>query len=101
MTHVLVKFNKDWADEFDVDGFAVMSNNAWLELAPKIAAQKSFYFGTNEGWDSDELCEDETLLDSCIVTEISENEATMITKLFGLTKYPWQSFAYFGVFPTG
>ena len=54
---VLVKFDDNYADEFDVEGFRVMSAQEWNDYVKKIEACKNWpqskYFGTNEGceWD--------------------------------------------------
>ncbi len=48
---VLIKFQKDWADEFDVYGFQVLSDKEWAELQEaidKIKYPLELYFGTNE-----------------------------------------------------
>lgn len=58
----LVTFRKNWADEFDVHGFCICKTS--LEETMKFYKEqvygKSFWFGTNQGWDEDDhspICE--------------------------------------------
>jgi len=47
----LIKFEKDYADEFDVVGYRVMTNTElkqYLLAAEKASYPKEMYFGTNE-----------------------------------------------------
>lgn len=82
---VLVKFNKDWADEFDVSGFKIYNSEAdWLKEAGNLD-EHSFMFGTNEGWDEGEIDD----IDFS-VTEISNEDAAVIRNTLGNT---------FGIFP--
>ena len=59
--YVLVKFQKDWADEFYAEGFALYELNEWNKIAAKFVDNEEYmnpyYFGTNEGWE-DETCEE-------------------------------------------
>lgn len=47
---LLVKFDKNWADEFDVYGFKLMTPEQYAELIDNVD-KLTFSFGTNEGWD--------------------------------------------------
>lgn len=80
MTKYLLVFNTDWADEFDCEKYAIYNN---LEAAEAIVAsyiENGGYFGTNEGWEEDELYE------GCFtITEISEDEAEVLIRLLGHT----------------
>lgn len=84
---VLVKFEKDWADEFDVRGFAVFDKAKWeADLAAFKACKtcNGCWFGTNEGWESGEVMEDkEGWIDSWDVKEITEAEANALAVMFG------------------
>ena len=86
----LVKFQKDWADEFYTFGFCVFADeewNAYQALASDLQTV-SFIFGTNEGWEdwpTDELLSDMR------VEEITHQEAVTIMKFFGSGAY--------GIFP--
>lgn len=58
MDYVLVKFCADWADEMDVEGFAVFEKNDWESQVEKFKNAESyngFWFGTNEGFERDEI----------------------------------------------
>jgi hypothetical protein len=75
---VLVKFSKDWGDEFDVDGFKIFNSEAdWLRTKGDLS-EHSYMFGTNEGWDEGEFDEDDFT-----VEEISKEEAMTIRKVIG------------------
>ena len=90
--HYLVKFDKDWADEFSVYGFAIFEKLKWDNLYDKLKKNKkkkvSFGFGTNEGWDEESIG---GFLDDIKIVPITNEEKTVITKLFGKGDY--------GVFP--
>lgn len=80
----LVRFKKDWADEFDVECFGVYG--ASLEEMKQTIIEdvvgKSRYFGTNEGWESGEI----TINDFKFV-EITEDEAATLRKVFGCSHF--------------
>lgn len=92
MSKVLVIFSKDWADEFNVDGFRVYDSDKLESLKQRINANSSanfeYYFGTNEGWDEEV---GEFFKHSYEFKEISNLEAEVIKKCFGNS---------FGVFPS-
>lgn len=91
--HVLVTFSADWADEFDCNGFTVTTEDYWKQVTEEFKNAEEhtgFYFGTNEGWDSDEMNED--WLDNYKVKKIDKKEAKVIEKRF----LKWGSY---GVFP--
>ena len=96
--NVLVKFRKDWADEFDVHGFAVYDKGRWERDFQRLKESKSwngFHFGTNEGWDhDDELIGD--FIDGYTVIEISDKEVESLRTLF---KKSYNDNIEFGVFP--
>lgn len=83
--YYLVKFSKDWADEFDVYGFAVFKKEEWEDLYKKLKENKnepagSVGFGTNEGW------EDETIgdfIENVEIVPISKEEKVLLKKVFG------------------
>jgi hypothetical protein len=79
----LVKYDGNWADEMDISGFRVFTNEAWneyLEAWGKEEYPYSFYVGTNEEveiYDFEELVRDFT------VKDITDKEAAVIVKFFG------------------
>jgi hypothetical protein len=50
-THVLVKWDTNWADEMDIAGFAIMERKTWNEYKENLRKKKhpfSICIGTNE-----------------------------------------------------
>jgi len=58
---LLVKFSKDWADEFDVNGFKIFNTDEeWNEFFEELTnSEGEYYFGTNEFWDYTEFQHDD------------------------------------------
>jgi len=86
-THVIIMFSDDWADEFDVDGFMVMSKGEYSAnyLAPiaehfKDYGSWEYGFGTNEVLEYENFDEFMKRLD---IIEISEKHAEIINLYFG------------------
>lgn len=81
---ILVKFSKDWADEFDVKGWKVFdTREQWQQHRDQIS-KGEFYFGTNEGWDGSEFA------DSDFDTQqLTDEDAQVLTDIFG---YEWGHF---------
>lgn len=82
MNKVLVKYSEDYADEFQVSGFCVMTREKWenyVKRANEAVWPQCQYFGTNEGvqWDS---AEDH--LDAFNVVDITDGEAAFLEKNF-------------------
>jgi hypothetical protein len=82
----LIKLSSCWADEFDVDGFAVYSNDKyykWLKLVDMVEFPAEWYFGTNEAleWETKEdfMCD-------VHVEDICDDDARAIIDNFG-TEY--------------
>ena len=88
--YYLVKFDKDWADEFSVYGFQIFEKSKWDNLHKKLKKNKnkevSAGFGTNEGWDEEPIG---SFLDDIKVVKITEDEKNTLEKLFG------RDFGYF------
>ena len=83
MSKVLVIFEKDWADEFSVYGFAVYDKDNWKSLLedfekPDVECN-GYHFGTNEGWDSKE----DIIKGYTKVIDITEDEEKVLDKFFG------------------
>ncbi|ASZ74598.1 hypothetical protein KHO57_gp023 [Mycobacterium phage Phabba] len=78
----LITFSRDWADEFNVDGFKVVDTLAEAaDYKSHFEKPRTYYFGTNEGW------EDEVMVDSFTITEISDHEAAVLCKLLGCAEH--------------
>lgn len=91
--YYLVKFYKDWADEFSVYGFNILKQEEWDQLAKELKERKkeqagTWYFGTNEGWDDDTIGDFYDALEPILITE---KEKELFIKLFGREE--------FGIFP--
>lgn len=106
MKKFLVKFSADWADEFRCDGFAVLDEVEATQLKAWASTERTFYFGTNEGWDDEEFINDLTF------TEITEEQAETLMTLFPKLKridstythdgkeYVYTTGGKFGIFPS-
>lgn len=83
---LLVKFDSNYADEFDIGGFIVMSEEDWEKH--NVLVKKKFdeegeievYFGTNESmiWESYE-----SYIGDFYVNKLSDEELKALKKLFG------------------
>ena len=86
MSKVLVTFEKNWADEFDIYGFAVLEKAEWenaIESFKNATKYESYYFGTNEGWDPDQIEEEkDDWIDAWTAKDITDEEAAILLKLF-------------------
>lgn len=86
MSHKLIKFSGNWADEFDLYGFSVMTDAGWNEVlnilknADQSIEIEEVYFGTNEAMDWN--CAADFLQDLEVIS-ISEKEAEILKRLFG------------------
>ncbi len=80
---ILIKFNDNYADEFDVDGFRVYTQEEWDEFkafASSIPWPQAFYFGTNEGI---EYTSAEALFKQYEVIEITDEQGDFLIAQFG------------------
>lgn len=92
MSHLLIKYQADYADEFYIYGFLVERKEVWNKMVEdlykydegvegsNIANNLEYYFGTNEAVRLDYLSQ---ILNDCSFTEITKDEAELITRLFG------------------
>lgn len=84
---VLVKFEKDWADEFDVHGYKIYNSLAdWHKEAGDLS-EHSFMFGTNEGWEEGDFDASDFT-----VTEISNEVAQALRVTLGNS---WGHFPFY------
>ena len=76
----LVIFSKDWSDEFQVESFQIydLSVEQTKQHIKETVVGFSLWFGTNEGWEEDEIC-----LSDFEFKAISEEEASVIEKVIG------------------
>ncbi len=90
----LVKFNADYADEFDVYGFSIMSEEQFAlfdKSLSRLQLPYQFYFGTNEFVLFNTESE---LRDAFSTVDISDEQAQFL--LNNLTRYKGSS--YYGHF---
>lgn len=89
MSKVLIKFSRDWCDEFNCDGFRVVDSQEEADEIKKVWSKpRWFYFGTNEGWEPEHQLGNGypggVLANSMTFTEITDEEAETLIKLFDL-----------------
>ena len=83
----LIKFQADWADEFDVYGFKVVTDIEWeqiQEAIQKIEYPREYGFGTNEQIlfeSSDEF------MRALKVVDVTDDEVEVLQKCF---PKPWK-----------
>jgi hypothetical protein len=90
---VLLKLQADWADEFNVYGFEVISKKDWMKLQEaihEIKYPKEVYFGTNEAIT---LENPDSTLRMFNAKEITPLEAATLYRLFpqygGRCEFGW------------
>lgn len=81
----LVNFRRDWADEFDVYGFALMTTETWNEYSEKLKKTDRICwgFGTNQDFDD---YDGDDFLKSMEVTDVSLETANILREVFKLRK---------------
>jgi hypothetical protein len=92
MADILVNFDSDWSDEFNVDGFKIYDKDAWEELKKRFLKLENFswYFGTNEGFDEETP---KQFLENYDEKDITNEEEAVILKFFPHAKtYGWGNF---------
>jgi hypothetical protein len=85
MDYVLIKFEKDYADEFDVHGIMVLPLEEWekdLELYRKATYPFTKGFGTNEELEFNSFKDVERAFK---VQPVNEQEYEVFKKFFGKT----------------
>lgn len=80
-TFLLVTFDDNYADEFDVMGFRIFTTDQWEKWKSAIPEKNSsIYFGTNECTDYSSR---EEFLETCTVKPITVEYAKVLFDLFG------------------
>ena len=88
MAKILVKFDCNYADEFDMYGYKIMTTEQWEALKAKAKAfweenpgyEVESYFGTNEAFTWESYAE---WLGAYEVQEVSEADLEVLTKILG------------------
>ena len=94
----LVKYEFDYADEFDVYGFQILSDKEWeniQEAIKRTTYPQEYYFGTNEEIIIDSADE---LLRGFKATKITDEEVEVFKKFFGKSYSDSVSFGWDGPF---
>lgn len=74
----LVKFSKDWADEFDAEGFTLLTDEQKSRLETLVEEGNfDYYFGTNEGFDAGDID-----LEDFTFVQLTEGEVKLLQTLF-------------------
>ena len=81
-TFVLVRYNDNYADEFDVDGWRVFNAEEYAEFKTSFPRNFTVGIGTNESIDYSEK-DGPRLFDQLEETPITVDEAKTLYKLFG------------------
>lgn len=104
MNTVLVRFESNYADEFDVSGFAVVEEGAWnkhLEASKdffKVEGEHEIGFGTNENIQFSNFDE---YRDSFQATTLAPNETEVLLKSFELqVQTEFNNIEGYGIFLT-
>ncbi len=79
---LLIKFRDNWADEFDVSGWFVSSEEVWDAFKAQPFEPTEIYFGTNEGIEYESKSD---YLSHFKTTSISDSDAEVLVRLFGAT----------------
>ena len=82
---VLVKMQKDYADEFDVYGFTVLSDKKWKQMQEVfkcIEFPSEYYFGTNEMLTFESVDE---IMQCLKIVDLSLEAEKVLRKLFSPT----------------
>jgi hypothetical protein len=81
----LVKYDSNWADEMDIDGFQLFTDKQWekyqKDFQKRFKKDKSYtyYVGTNEDIEYGDFDE---FMSDFKVSEITDEEAAVLEKLF-------------------
>lgn len=78
MSKVILTMSRDWCDEFTVEEFVVVGSREKAQARIAELVRDGGYFGTNEGFEEDELSEDDFK-----IQDISEEELATVVKFFG------------------
>lgn len=98
--YVLVRFNRDWADEFDTFGFLVCTKEHWESLfsfAQQFEFPREEYFGSNEAHEYENF---EDYMKDLKVHEINEELAYALRGIFTGNNKPTEEIRFEkGIFP--
>lgn len=82
MTYTILKFEDNYADEFDVEGFVVVKSEfakKWWELCKSFQGEISLGFGSNE---YNEYSDGNSFVSNVTSKVITDEEANVLANLF-------------------
>lgn len=82
--YVLIKYDDNWANEFDVNGFFATTLEEWekfINEVSKASYPQEVYFGTNEFIEFETF---EDFYNKLTITKISEKEFNILSKLLAI-----------------
>lgn len=95
---LLVKYSDNYADEFDIEGFAILEENQWYDIQKtvrtKVKFPNEYCFGSNENIEYESA---EDFLQTFTVINITDTLAELISMAFQLR--PYDGIMSFGKFP--
>jgi hypothetical protein len=98
MSHVVVKFSRNWADEFDMEGARLFTKEEWDSYVEAVQSLHTIdvCFGTNEGWEGESPVD---WLRSFTSTNVSDEDAEAFKRMFPLNFYKVHEVGYFPSVP--
>lgn len=78
MSKILLKLERDWADEFQCEQFILLDNMAKADKVIADLKENGGWFGTNECWEPGELSDDDFS-----VQVITDEDAAVLIALLG------------------
>lgn len=80
MANYICVARNDWADEFDANSYKIFKDTTEEQVKQCVVqiTKEGSDFGTNEGWEPDNLC-----LDDFTITEITDTETEILERLLG------------------
>lgn len=97
MSKVFVRFQDNYADEFDLSGWHILEESHWNSVVQAINRHEKwpveYYFGTNEAM---EWSSSKDMLRSYTVKPIDEDDVQVLARLFGAPgdgefPFPWEN----------
>lgn len=91
----LIKWQKDWADEFDMTGFVIMEEDGFASLINRINTAAYPYdapFGSNESY---EFESPQDVMAGMKIKTITDEDAEDLERIFGAKSFGWTPYDAF------